>query len=280
MSRRKVLAVAVPALAIMWLGAFVARSSTESAFAPRVVTVIAKDYAFDAPDTIEAGAVTFRLENKGTDLHHVWLIRLQNGKTMADVEAALKSGEGGFPTWVVNEGGPNAAVPGAESNATVVLEPGNYALLCVIPASDGQPHMMKGMVRPLTVVRSDGESTELPASDVQITLADYGFQFSKALTAGRHVILFRNVASQPHEAVLVQLAPGKSVGELAAWLEKREGPPPGRPIGGISGIDKGVENTIEVDLQPGEYGLICFVPDAKDGKPHIAHGMVTQFTVR
>jgi hypothetical protein len=41
-----------------------------------------------------------------------------------------------------------------------------------------------------------------------------------------------------------------------------------------------VENTIEVNLEPGEYGLICFVPDAKDGKPHIAHGMVTQFTVR
>ncbi len=135
-------------------------------------------------------------------------------------------------------------------------------------------------MRPLTVIRSDGESTELPTADVRITLADYGFQFSKPLTAGRHVILFRNVASQPHEAVLVQLAPGKSVGDLAGWLEKREGPPPGRPIGGIAGIDKGVENTIEVNLEPGEYGLICFVPDAKDGKPHIAHGMITQFTVR
>ncbi len=280
MYRRKVVAVAVPALTAAWLSAFVAPSATPTSVAPHVVTVIAKDYAFQAPDTIEAGAVTFRLKNEGPDLHHVWLIRLENGKTMADVEAALKSGQSGFPTWIVNEGGPNAAVPGAESNATVVLEPGNYALLCVIPAADGQPHMMKGMMRPLTVIRSDGESTELPTADVRITLADYGFQFSKPLTAGRHVILFRNVASQPHEAVLVQLAPGKSVGDLAGWLEKREGPPPGRPIGGIAGIDKGVENTIEVNLEPGEYGLICFVPDAKDGKPHIAHGMITQFTVR
>lgn len=280
MYRRKVVAVAVPALTAAWLSAFVAPSATPTSVAPHVVTVIAKDYAFQAPDTIDAGAVTFRLKNEGPDLHHVWLIRLENGKTMADVEAALKSGQRGFPTWIVNEGGPNAAVPGAESNATVVLEPGNYALLCVIPAADGQPHMMKGMMRALTVIRSDGESTELPTADVQITLADYGFQFSSPLTAGRHVILFRNVASQPHEAVLVQLAPGKSVGELAGWLDKREGPPPGRPIGGIAGIDKGVENTIEVNLEPGEYGLICFVPDAKDGKPHIAHGMITQFTVR
>jgi len=26
--------------------------------------------------------------------------------------------------------------------------------------------------------------------------------------------------------------------------------------------------------------LICFVPDAKDGKPHLAHGMVKQFSVK
>jgi hypothetical protein len=25
--------------------------------------------------------------------------------------------------------------------------------------------------------------------------------------------------------------------------------------------------------------MICFVPDAKDGKPHVQHGMTTQFKV-
>ena len=36
---------------------------------------------------------------------------------------------------------------------------------------------------------------------------------------------------------------------------------------------------IELDLKPGSYGLLCFVPDAKDGKPHAAHGMMRVFTV-
>jgi hypothetical protein len=34
-----------------------------------------------------------------------------------------------------------------------------------------------------------------------------------------------------------------------------------------------------VDLASGNYGLICFVPDAKDGKPHLAHGMMQDFKV-
>jgi hypothetical protein len=38
--------------------------------------------------------------------------------------------------------------------------------------------------------------------------------------------------------------------------------------------------TVPVDLEPGQYGLICFIPDAKDGKPHSAHGMTETLTVR
>jgi len=31
-----------------------------------------------------------------------------------------------------------------------------------------------------------------------------------------------------------------------------------------------------VDLKPGRYALICFLPDASDGKPHFEHGMVRE----
>jgi len=32
--------------------------------------------------------------------------------------------------------------------------------------------------------------------------------------------------------------------------------------------------------EPGAYKFLCFLPDAKDGKPHVAHGMLSQVTVR
>ena len=36
---------------------------------------------------------------------------------------------------------------------------------------------------------------------------------------------------------------------------------------------------MHVDLEPGEYIALCFVPDANDGAPHLVHGMVLPFTV-
>ena len=119
----------------------------------------------------------------------------------------------------------------------------------------------------------------MPEADVTITLADYSFTPSVPLTAGRHVIKLVNGAQQTHELVLVKLAPGKTPQDLLQWVEKQEGPPPGEPIGGATGIGPGGTQLMPVDLTPGEYGLFCFVPDATDGKPHFMHGMVQQITI-
>lgn len=246
--------------------------------APHVVTITATDYAFQAPDTVESGATTLRLVNKGKELHHVFLIRLEQGKRLADVGAAMQS-DGPMPAWAVPAGGPNAPAPGGESAATVELKPGRYAMICVIPSPDGKPHVMKGMSRELVVVPSK-TATEMPKADITVTLKDYGFAFSKPLTAGKHEVLIVNEAEQPHEIVIAQLGPGKTAGELAAWLEKQAGPPPGKPYGGTVALAKGESNIIPLDVAPGDYALICFVPDAGDGKPHIAHGMLQQITVK
>jgi hypothetical protein len=32
-------------------------------------------------------------------------------------------------------------------------------------------------------------------------------------------------------------------------------------------------------LEAGNYGLICFFPDTRDGKPHLVHGMMTNVKV-
>lgn len=35
-----------------------------------------------------------------------------------------------------------------------------------------------------------------------------------------------------------------------------------------------------VNLAAGNHAMLCFVPDAKDGKPHVAHGMAMPVTVQ
>ena len=44
-------------------------------------------------------------------------------------------------------------------------------------------------------------------------------------------------------------------------------------------IQNGGVNYMTLDLTPGTYAFYCFVPDAKDGQPHVAHGMVREITV-
>src|SRR2546430_2604485 len=115
--------------------------------AARDMTIVARDFAFDAPDSVAAGVTTIHLHNNGPDIHHVMLARLDAGHTAADLGKAFAA-EGPLPAWVTLVGGPNAPMPGGDSWATVDLMPGQYAIICVIPAPDGVPHFMKGMVRP------------------------------------------------------------------------------------------------------------------------------------
>ena len=53
----------------------------------------------------------------------------------------------------------------------------------------------------------------------------------------------------------------------------------GAPPGRVARPPRELRGFTTVDLEPGEYALICFIPDDKDGKPHVAHGMISQITV-
>ena len=238
-----------------------------------VVTVTAHDYTFDAPAEIPAGLTTFHLVNSGPSLHHLQLIKLEGGKSGDDFVAALKAG-GPPPQWATLAGGPNPPEPGSMASATLVMEPGSYAIVCFVPAVDGTPHVMKGMVQPLKVTGASPATVVEPAADVVMKLVDFDFQLSAPIKAGRHTIRVENAGAQPHEVAFVRLKPGKTGADFTAWGEKPEGPAPGEVHGGISGIMPGTHAFANLDLPAGDYALICFFPDIKDGKAHFEHGMM------
>jgi plastocyanin len=253
-------------------------TTTEPAAKARVVQVTGEDFKFDAPDVIPAGLTEFRFLNKGPALHHMAILKLTGGKTVDDLVAALAK-PGPLPSWAKEEGGPNVPAPGEEANATLTLEPGNYAFICFVDIG-GPPHFTKGMVKPLRVVAAAGSSDSKPKADVTATLFDYNFKLSAPISAGKRTIRVHNTGPQHHEVQLVQLAPGASLGDFMKWMEKMEGPPPGKPLGGIAGIESGMSQYFTADFVPGSYALICFLPDVKDRKPHFAHGMVQQIEVK
>ena len=251
------------------------------------VMITASEYAFVAPETIPAGLVTLRLVNRGTELHHAVLWRLEQGKTLADLQAGLAQAmkhpaepPPPPPPWLTFLGGPNAVLAGDTAMVTETLAPGNYALVCLIPGPDGVPHVAKGMLRPLVVRAATGPVVPEPRADLEIKLTDYAFAVGP-IPAGPHTIRVDNAGPQVHEVELAQLAPGKTPADLVSWDEHGEqGPPPvARWLGGIAPMAAGEHGYITVTLAPGTYLLLCFVPDAKDGKSHIAHGMVREITI-
>ena len=251
--------------------------------APNLVAITATDYAFEVPATLPEGWTTFRLSNRGTQLHTAQLVRLEDGHTLAEFLAVYEHAwrtVGPRPKWGRRSGGPGPAEPDGSSNATMYLEPGNYAWYCPMNVEDGVPHVFgKRMARPLVVQpRRPMTRQSAPRPTAVIGLSDYGFTPSAPLAAGRHVIKLKNVGVEPHELSLVRLAPGRTLEDFRTWAKDFQGPLPGRVIGGVNALASGVEAFVEVDLTPGDYLLVCFVT-APDGRPHVDHGMIRGFTV-
>jgi hypothetical protein len=244
---------------------------------PPVIEINAVDFAYQAPDTIPGGWVTLRIKNGGKELHHGALYRLDQGKTLDDV---LKLSGPAMPEWMVAVGGPSGASPGGGTlETTVQLAAGSYVLVCEIPSPDGKLHVMKGMIRPVTVVAPATEAAT-PASDITVKLADFSFDFSGELTAGKHTFRVETVPGQAHEVIIARLAPGKKAEDFLAWVETMAGPPPIEGIaGGTTALANGAINVFEAELSAGDYAVICFLPDVKDGKPHAAHGMMKTITI-
>jgi hypothetical protein len=269
--------VAVAALApTVLLGQAHDGHAAHNAASPHTITLVYTDYSFaDMPDTVSAGMVTLRGVNEGKEPHQAMVVRLGDGHTADELMRALQN-PGPPPSWMHIEGGPQVG-----ADVMLNLVPGQYVLLCMIPSPDGTPHAMKGMVRPFTVVPSSAAAVSPPVVDLDLTMANYDWTMSKPLKAGRNVIKVTTAPGQPHELVIAHLLPGKGAKDIAAWEENMSGgPPPFDFITGNSPLGGGGTNYLTVDLKPGRYALVCFLPDAADGKSHLAHGMIREIFVR
>ncbi len=242
---------------------------------------VAHDYGFTGPDSIPAGMTTMQVRNEGKEPHHVQVVQLSESKTTEDFQSAMKAQPSHLPQWAKLVGGLNAVLPGSEATAMMQLTAGHYLLLCLIPDQNGVPHVALGMARPLTVVSSPRAVAAQPAADLTITTSDFAFALSQPMTAGMHTVHVMNAGEQPHEVVVVKLDSGKTAKDFGMAFEPgASGPPPGRPMGGLVGLEHGGSGFFTGRFEAGRYGLICFFPDSKTGALHFMKGMTLNFTVR
>ncbi|HKG25042.1 MAG TPA: hypothetical protein VKB09_05295 [Thermomicrobiales bacterium] len=107
------------------------------------VAVELSDYAFSlsrssvaGPDVVLAGT------NTGREDHEILVLRLARG---VSTDALLRQPGPGLPEGVTFIGQVTISPGGRADLVLVDLPPGSYAIVCLLPTSDGTPHLALGM---------------------------------------------------------------------------------------------------------------------------------------
>lgn len=128
-----------------------------------------------------------------------------------------------------------------------------------------------------TAWRVDGEEL-LPfdppadATIINATLAEYTIELDTAEVAGPSLLLRgQNSGAEDHELLVLRLDDGATTGDLL------RGSGPSLPtgvtyVGQITVPSAGEAELVLVDLEPGDYAVVCLFPTPR-GTPHLALGM-------
>ena len=238
---------------------------------PRLLRLVATDFAFESPRTIEAGLTRVRMVNQGHAWHYALVVALDEGATVDTYLAAARAGAD-FPAGTTDVGGTGLVTPGDSSEVVLDLRPGRYALLCWYDS-----HLLAGMAAPLTATETSAHAVPAPASDAEVVLREFAFGLSRPFRAGPQVLHVTNAGTRPHEFDVYRLEPGRSLADFEAWNATRSGAPPAEPVGGVGDFVPGREVWAFLDLQPGRYFMTCEVPEG--AQSHADLGMVEEFVI-
>jgi len=246
-------------------------SSVQRAADPPLVTVVARDHAFEAPDTLRAGVTRFRLRDLGPTKHQLVIYRLADSVSLKEFYDAMKVGRAS-PAGIRSLGGAQEA-----EDISIVLAPGRYVFACMHGFEDGTSHLSRGMFRAFTVIRGADGSTDAvpPKADATLTMSDYTYKLTGELAPGRRVLRIVNAGPQEHHVMIQRLMPGRTITDVERWFAAgRRTERPVMPIfWGTTRQSPGETLYATIDVTAGGYILLCRVPDSGDGRPHVDHGM-------
>ena len=131
---------------------------------------------------------------------------------------------------------------------------------------------------------SAGETTTTPAvkqrPHITIDAKEYGFTLPAQIPSGYVDVTLHNSGKVGHQIAFAKLGTATFAAfKAAASTTNVKGLTGEQFVGGPNNVDPGQSVTAIMHFDPGEYGVACFIPDDKDGKPHAAHGMVGEVNV-
>ena len=118
-------------------------------------------------------------------------------------------------------------------------------------------------------------SPDEASGDVIYIATDYAFKGPDRLTAGWKTVTIVNRGEDLHQIQFIKLPEGKTATDFRAEIavDPTRLPRGSQRRSGPNSVIPGEQALAIVYLEPGEYVLLCGIPD-KLGIPHVAHGML------
>lgn len=260
----------------------------------------------EAPAQVAAGRTLLIEENLDSAPGHAFVMRLPDDVAEAEIAAALAADAAPIavatPDWFWRAtfvGNPDrAAANGGRAVGLVDFEPGRYLV--------GDPYRAPSQFARFEVPAGDAAdaadtAAAQPTADVAAKLYEMSIELPATVPAGPHVWSVANTGGMLHELTILPVPAGATVeqvqgalgavlaGEQAGGVFEEQAAPAAlgsawadwRPdlVAGISILSNGKPVSTQIDLAPGTYAAVCFIPLPQTGERHLAMGMTTLFTV-
>jgi uncharacterized cupredoxin-like copper-binding protein len=123
-----------------------------------------------------------------------------------------------------------------------------------------------------------GASKEIEdgATKVEVTAREYSFDMPGAIKAGRTSFVLANKGQEAHVMAIVKLKEGATLDQVLQSDDQSQDLVETEWSSDIAA--RGEEEALTIDVTPGTYGVVCFIPNAQ-GQPHVMLGMQKEFTV-
>lgn len=247
------------------------QGSEQPAVAAARLAVTHSDTAIALPGIVPAGVRLVTVQNNGGEWHASIFRRLNAGVNMEQFTAAFHENPFGSLPLTTQLGGPDLA-PGQSAQVVLDLLPGQYVVVdnCVEP-----PRFV-----PFTAVDQAVAGDTPPQATVTVEMREHEFVMPETIKTGRQWWQFSNTGAATHQVGVIRLVAGKTLDDVAAWLESDEGPPPWEDVAFWNVMSPGQQSWGELDLPVGAFLVLDFLPDFNhDGAPNFSLGMVAELTV-
>ncbi|AVR44409.1 hypothetical protein C7S20_03570 [Christiangramia fulva] len=242
---------------------------------PYMVNIKAIDYAFQMPNEIKSGWVTFKFENMGHEMHFAMMLKFKDGVTEEDfLKFSADPKKETFEKYIkeppVAVGGPGFHAPGQESEYTINLEPGNYGIICNTRTKEGVPHRSLGMYKYFKVTKEDS-GAERPVADLKLSLEPYVIKADGQLQKGRQTIEVTHAGGDSFDVHLAKLNDTSTIANTIEFFDHLREPSQTLFEGGAEQKEVDKKSYVTVDFEPGDYAFLSH--------EYSALGMYKKFSV-